>query len=260
MAIGWKRIEHSIKHLIVFSAFAVILFVCRNKEDKSKFCRFIADLHPYIFFAYFFESTSSMNLVFFHDYIDPFFLKIDNFIFGYQPTIEWGRRLDNYFWQEWFHFAYFAYYPMIVGMGIWLYLKRKEDYYRFTFLVFFLFYLCYVTYVFLPVIGGRFYDVNMSVTQEYRYGIFTRIMAFIYRNTHHRGAAFPSSHVAVALIVSLYAYKVKKVLGSIMLFITFSLAIATVYCHYHYFIDTIFGILYSVTAYATGLKIYSKYK
>ncbi len=259
LGIGWARIHHPLKNLVVFSIFLLILIFSRLYEDKNKILKIIADLHPYLFFAFFFEATSSMNLVFFKDYIDPFFQKIDKFIFGYQPTIVWGRKLDNYFWQEWFHFAYFSYYPMIVGVGIWLYSKRKEDFYRFTFLVYFLFYLCYVTYIFLPVIGGRYYDMNMQLTKEYRYGIFTKIMAFIYRNSPHKGGAFPSSHVAVALIVSLYSYRVKKILGSVLIFITFSLAIATVFCHYHYFIDTVFGIFYSILAYWLGLKIYRRY-
>ena len=256
---GWNYVKEPAKNLIIFLSFFLILFLSRKYQNKTGLLKFIADLHPYLFFAYFFETISSMNLVFFHNYIDPFFQKIDKFIFGYQPTIKWGRALDNYFWQEWFHFAYFSYYPMIVGVGLWLYIKRKEDFFRFTFLVYFLFYLCYVTYIFLPVIGGRFYDINMEITKEYRYGVFTRIMAFIYRNSPHKGGAFPSSHVAVALMVSLYAYKIKRKLGSILIFITFSLAIATIYCHYHYFIDTIFGIFYSILAYYFGLKIYRRY-
>ena len=257
---GWNWVHEPQKNIIVFSTFGISLYLFVKFEEKYKFVKFLKDWSPFIFFGYFFEATTSMNLIFIHHYIDPFFQKIDLAIFGYQPAIEWGRSLDNFFWQEWFHFAYFSYYLMIFGIAVWLYLKRRKNFYQYTFLVFFLFYVCYITYIFLPVIGGRFWQENMDIATKYRYGIFTRLMAFIYTNSPHKGAAFPSSHVAVALVVSLYAYKVKKMLGYILLFVTFSLAIATVYCHYHYFIDTIFGILYAIIFYIVGLKFYNNYE
>ncbi|MDY6915301.1 MAG: phosphatase PAP2 family protein, partial [Candidatus Cloacimonadota bacterium] len=119
----------------------------------------------------------------------------------------------------------------------------------------------YVTYMILPVIGGRWWEImegTEKLTTQMRHGIFTRIMALIYRGTTHQGGAFPSSHVAVAVVANLIAYFYNKKLGWSLFPLTFLLSISTVYCHYHYFIDTIFGLLYGIIFFFISIKLYGK--
>ncbi len=259
---GWSRIEHPLRQILLhFSIIILILGLTylHGKFPKSKFVFFLRLSYPLVLYGYFFESVSHLNLLIFHDYIDGFFQKIDFSIFGYQPTLYWGTHFDTFFLQELFHFSYFSYYLMFFILAITLFVKRKYEYLgEFIFTLSFVFYICFLTYVILPVIGGRFYPEAMELAKTLRYGIFTKIMAEIYIHSPHLGGAFPSSHVAIALVLMLSALKYEKKLGFVFIPITLLLSIATVYCHYHYFADVLGGILYVIIFYPLSFKLYSK--
>ena len=259
---GWSRIEHPLRQILLH--FSIILLILgltllHEKFPKSKFVFFFRLAYPLMLYGYFFESVSHMNLIIFHDYIDVFFQKIDFSIFGYQPTLYWGTHFDTFFLQELFHFSYFSYYLMFLILTITLFVKSKyEDLEEFIFTLSFVFYFCFITYVILPVIGGRYFPYAMEITQTLRYGIFTKIMAEIYIHSPHLGGAFPSSHVAIAIVLMLSALKYEKKLALIFIPITILLSISTVYCHYHYFIDVLGGISYVIIFYPLSFKLYSK--
>jgi len=256
---GWQNVHNPKVHFTAFSLIFLGIITLRYLSNKheSLIIRLIGEWYPVLLFGYFFEATSAVNKVVFRDYLDPFFQRIDFLLFGYQPAALWGQRFDNVILQELLHFAYFSYYLMIFGVTAYFYFKDMENFHRHIFLVSFLFYSCYIIYMILPVAGGRALPGLMELTTEYRYGIFTRIMAFIYEKTTHWGGAFPSSHVAVALIISYSSFKIKSWVGYSLLFISSLLTISTVYCHYHYFIDTIFGVFFSIIFFYLGKYIYS---
>ena len=253
---GWGKIRNPIIHFGAFTFIGIVILGLMITSHKSRFLQFIRDWYPMFVLTYFFEATSAMNLVIFHDFIDGFFQRIDFAIFGYQPARIWGIKFNDFFFQELFHFAYFSYYIMFPFLAFLLYFKHRKAFHHFVFIISFVFYICYITYNFLPVIGGRFWESTLELTKIYRFGIFTTIMAFIYNITTHFGGAFPSSHVAMAVAVTISALRNERWLGYIYVPITILLSISTVYCHYHYFIDTIAGIAYGIGFYYLALKLY----
>ncbi len=267
---GYSKVEHPLKLIVSFLSIIVFIIAISHfdtsgsllrREYKKRLIRFLHLWSAPMFFAFFFEATSAVNLVVFKDFLDPFFQRLDYLIFAYQPAMEWGTRWDNYFIQELLHFSYFSYYLMIFGVPFLIYFKRKEEIFkRVVFNISFVFYCCYLIFMVLPVIGGRALEGAFELTVQYRYGIFTHLMAYIYRATPHLGGAFPSSHVAIAVCISLISSKYFKVLPYILFPITFLLSISTVYCHYHYFVDTIAGVIYGAGCYYLSEKLYNKLK
>lgn len=251
------RMDEPLKHLVIFAVIIGFVLVLKSfyRKYPTKFWRFISDWYVILFFVYFFEATSKVNQIIFPEFLDPFFMKIDQFIFGYQPALEWSRRLDGWLISEILHLAYFSYYLSGI-FYLAVYIKDQRKFRLYAFVLAFTFFLCYLTYNVLPVVGGRYLPGMMELTQTYRYGPFTRIMAFIYNKSPHLGGAFPSSHVAIAVAVNLSAFDFNKKLGWIILTPVILLIISTVYCHYHYFIDTIFGLFYGIGFYLLGKKIY----
>jgi membrane-associated phospholipid phosphatase len=251
------RMHDPLKHLAIFSGIIVFVIILKSiyRKHPAGFWEVFKDWYIILFFVYFFETTSALNTIIFPEFLDEFFLKIDQSIFGYQPAVEWGKRLDNWLVSEILHLAYFSYY--ISGFFfLAVYLKNRSRFRLYAFNLAFVFFLCYFTYNILPVVGGRYLPGMMELTQTYRYGLFTRIMAFIYNHTPHLGGAFPSSHVAIAIVVNLCAFDYNKKAGWVILPVVILLTISTVYCHYHYFIDTVFGIIYGIAFYYLGKKIY----
>jgi membrane-associated phospholipid phosphatase len=277
---GWNSVQHPLKHFLSYISIITALFmliwtteylklynsqeycsngICRIMRPKAyKPMQFIRQYYPILLYLYFFESVSATNRVMFQDWLDPFFMQIDKAIFGYLPSNDWAIMFGNSLLSEMLHFAYFCYYPMIFGLPIYFYLKRRKAVDELVFVLSFVFYFCYFIFSWLPVIGGRYFPAAMAHTQAIDGGLFTRIMAVIYIKSPHLGGAFPSSHVAVAVVLSLMALKYNKWLGYVLLMITFFLSIATVYCHYHWFIDAVCGVITGLAGFGVGQIIYKK--
>ncbi len=211
--------------------------------------RFVRGIYPVLFFAYFFTSGYAVNRIVFADWLDPWFMGLDHKLFGYLPSMVWGVRYGDRFWQEVFHFAYFCYYPMIAGLPVYLYFKNRKGFEELIFALTFVFYLCYFIYSLLPVIGGRYLPEAMELASAYRDGFFTRLMALIYNTSGHLGGAFPSSHIAISLVLTVAALRYVRPLGYLFGVISLFLSIATVYCHYHWFVDAVAGVLTGILGY-----------
>jgi len=255
---GWTRVHNPLKHFFTFSIIGIIILSLRNLSSKSKIIAFLYDWYPMFAFTYFFEATSALNKVIFPHFLDPFFQKIDFAIFGYQPAMYWGTHFSNFFLQELLHFGYFCYYLIIPGVGFYYYFKDRNTFRKFIFTVSFVFYSCFLIFDILPVIGGRALPGAMELTKSYRYGIFTRTIAFIYNNSKHLGGAFPSSHVAIAVAITVSTFRNAKRLRWILAGITLLLSISTVYCHYHYFIDMVVGLIFGISVFYLSLYVYQK--
>ncbi|HPY95889.1 MAG: phosphatase PAP2 family protein [Candidatus Cloacimonadales bacterium] len=270
ISIGYQRIENAQGLLLIFLSIATLLLAIAHYDDKlsmkadsfaSRILHFAHLWFAPAFFALFYEATSQVNLVVFSEYLDPIVQKWDYLIFGYQPALVWGTKWDWAWLQELMHFSYFSYYMMIFIVPFYIYFRRKEDIFkRIVFNISFVFYLCYFFYMVLPVTGGRAIEEAFALTVEYRYGVFTHIMAFIYRMSPHFGGAFPSSHVAIALTISIISAKYIKYLPYILFPLTFMLSISTVYCHYHYFVDVPVGAACGALFFYLSEKAFKKIK
>lgn len=213
---------------------------------------FLRGIYPVILFAYFYTSLKCVSRIIFPHWLDPYFMRIDHAIFGYYPSLVWGMKYDTMFWQEFFHFSYFCYYPMIGGLPTYLYFKNKAAFRELIFNLAFVFYCCYTFYSLVPVIGGRYISEAYHLAHAYRMGPFTHIMAYIYNHSGHWGGAFPSSHIAITLVLTVAALKYVRKWGYVFCVVSLFLSIATVFCHYHWFIDAVAGVLTGVLGYFAG--------
>ncbi|MDP2172569.1 MAG: phosphatase PAP2 family protein [Candidatus Cloacimonadaceae bacterium] len=267
MLIGLSRATDVYLHLPAYLSILALVFLMawaqQNLDPVTKprmhsALSFVRSIYPVLLFGYFFTSSYAVNRVIFADWLDPLFHKIDHQLFGYYPSMVWGQRFSHWAVSELFHFAYFCYYLMIAGLPVYLYFKKKAAFKELIFNLTFVFYLCYWIYSFLPVVGGRFFPEAMEMTKHYRAGVFTHIMVFIYSNTVHLGGAFPSSHVGITVVLTIAALKFVRPLGYIFAVITFFLTLATVYCHYHWFIDAVAGVGIGILGYYLALFVHRK--
>lgn len=244
-------------HLLI--AGLVLLFAWLERSvDLSRWpnllrtLRFIRGIYPVLLFTYFYSSLHAVSRIIFPVWLDPWFMELDRKIWGYYPSLVWGLRYNHWLIQDFFHFAYFCYYPMIAGLPVYLYIKNRPAFRELIFSLTFVFYVCYVFYSLVPVVGGRILTEAYELSQSYRGGLFTRIMALIYSRSSHWGGAFPSSHIAIAIVLSFAALKFTRKWGYVFCVISLFLSIATVYCHYHWFVDAVAGVLTGVLGYYAG--------
>ncbi len=105
------------------------------------------------------------------------------------------------------------------------------------------FYVYYLIYLALPVVGAT----SLVPAESPAGGPFAHLMRVIYDNFEPPGASFPSSHVGIAVLVLIFAFRhVSWRVSLIYAVVCVSLTLSTVYCRYHYAIDVIAGLVSGV--------------
>jgi membrane-associated phospholipid phosphatase len=161
-------------------------------------------------------------------------------LFGFEPSLSWVRAQPWPWLSRLLHLGYLSFYPIVVGVPLGLWLARRRDGARVTLrLVMITFYVCYVLFLLFPVAGPRtaFPLADNEATR-------TEVAAFTRRLLGAGsawGTAFPSSHVAVALVASVSAGRAWAGHGAPLLAATGLLALGTVYGQFHYALDVLAG-------------------
>lgn len=229
------------------------------RQPDNRVVGFFRAFYPMLLYTAFYRETELLNRLIVSDYLDPWFIHLEHRLFGFQPSLLFMEWLPQRWVAEIFYAAYFSYYIMIVGVGIALFVRGRDAFAHYLTVVSLVFYVCYLTYIFLPVCGPRvFYEdfVGIDLPPEIRAlgvahpfpetvraGVFPSIIFLIYRHLEAAGAAFPSSHVAVAICTTWFSFLYLKRIRHVHAFVTVLLCISTVYCRYHYVVDVLAGAL-----------------
>jgi membrane-associated phospholipid phosphatase len=233
---------------------------------------FLRHFYPVLLFAWFFSETAWLNRMFFSQYMDAGVIRLEQALFGFQPSVVFMQKLPYLAVSELFYASYFCYYVMIGGVGIALYLRDRRQFFHYVSVISFVFYICYTLYIILPIIGPRvfFYEIadyslpvelqNLASSDTYpeavQTGLFFRVMAFIYRMFEAPGAALPSSHVAIALATVFFSFRYLRKIRYPHLIVAVLLCFSTVYCRYHYALDVAAGVLTAVALVPLGNWLY----
>ncbi|MFW6457415.1 MAG: phosphatase PAP2 family protein [Planctomycetota bacterium] len=247
-----------------------LLIRLHARIPRHRVINMLRHFYPVILYTAFYRETGVLNRLFMSSYLDGFFASIDKAIFGYQPAAYLMTAFPSTWISEIMYISYFSYYVMIVGVGLALYFKSKQAFWRYLTVVSFVFYICYLTYIIFPVIGGRafwspieglpqadmFEFYPLAFPDSVKAGPFFHIMDFIYTHFEAEGAAFPSSHVAVSLCSLYFSWIYLKTIRHIHCVFVILLCISTVYCRYHYVVDVFAGIITAVVLVYIGDRLF----
>jgi membrane-associated phospholipid phosphatase len=138
------------------------------------------------------------------------------------------------------HAAYLSYYFVLAlaPLGLWL-SGRREAARRTLLLMMVTFYVCSALFLLFPVAGPRYlFAPAANAATATPIAVFThRLVA----GGSAWGTAFPSSHVAVALVAAVCAWRGWRPLGAALLPAAALLALGTVYGQFHYAVDAVAG-------------------
>lgn len=236
---------------------------------------FLRHYYPVLLYTAFYRETGALNRMFVPDYLDAHFIWLEEQWFGFQPCLAFMDALPYLAVSEVFYASYFSYYIMIGGVGLALYLRNPRQFFHYVSVVSFVFYLCYLTYICLPVMGPRAFFRELDgfrlpeAIQAYagvptypdaiKVGWFYQLMAWIYRNFEGPGAAFPSSHVAIAIVTVWFSFLYLRRIRYPHLVVAALLCASTVYCRYHYVVDVVAGVLTAVLLVPLGNALYRRF-
>jgi len=107
----------------------------------------------------------------------------------------------------------------------------------------------YVVFVLFPVQGPRYLWPASTAIPD---GVFRALTLRVLEGGSSRGTAFPSAHVAVAAMQSLFALQWHRPFGVLLSVLTALLTLGAVYGGYHYAVDVLAG---AVVGLAAGLAL-----
>ena len=241
---SWNQTENVVDLLIIRGiVFTISLaFIFFNSRLKSTAFSLLRNIYPVLFAGYFYTETVHYNKLFF-DNLDPIFIHLDQWLFGFQPSIQFSE----YFYQPWFtelmYFGYFSFYFIILGFVFALCFKRRALFLENTYKLAFSLLFFYFIFAIFPSAGPQFYFNEIERAVPTNGFWFQDIMHAIQAGAEQPTGAFPSSHVGVTITILLLAKKSLPLFYKICLPIAVILILSTVYIKAHYAVDAIFGII-----------------
>lgn len=200
---------------------------------------------------------------------DLLFIKWDFILFGVNPT-QWAYQFANPVLTEFLQIVYAYYYPMIIVIGLQLYLRHRYKEFKYAiFIIFFSFYFSYLLYFIFPANGPRFHLHDFfAVSQELPGLLLTEpIRAFLNfgesippgitnPQDHVQRDAMPSLHIITAFLITYISWKVRSRSFWFYLPYFFCMAAATIYLRYHYFVDILGGLVVCAITIMLGNLVY----
>ncbi len=257
-------------HALAIGAIHLVIRLHEARPDL-KFVGFIRHFYPVLLYGPLYCETGWLNQVFVSGFLDPTFIRLDGRLFGCQPSLVLMAHFPSPILSETFYAAYFSYYPMLSGIGLALFLRSREQFFHYLSVLSFVFYVCYAAYIFIPVVGPQIFfpelahaalpaAVQPAVVPAFpaavQAGPAFQLMQWIYEHFESPGAAFPSSHVAIALTTVFFSFQYLRRIRWLHLCVALLLCIATVYCRYHYLVDAIAGALAAAILIPLGSRLY----
>jgi membrane-associated phospholipid phosphatase len=164
------------------------------------------------------------------------------------------RALPFTWLSELLHLFYFSYYLLIPALGLVLYVRRREAFRRFLFASILTFLACIAVFTLFPVLGPNY---------VFERGADTIPVGPIARSVHRLvdagsspGTAFPSSHVAVGVVVLLATLRWARRWTWLFAPVVLGLWWGTVYGVFHYVVDGIAGSLIAAAFFGVSVPVY----
>ena len=215
--------------------------------------RFVGEFYPLLLLYPLYAELGALNAVAptFHDARVQTW---ETLLFGGQPSSGWIRAQPWPWLSNLLHAAYLSYHLILAGAPLGLWLSGRAGGARRTVTAMMIcFYACYTVFLLFPVAGPRYlFPLAHNAATATPLAVFTQQLLDA---ASSRGTAFPSSHVAAALVASLTALREWRPLGAALLPAALLLALGTIYGQLHYAVDALAGAAVAALILAAGSRL-----
>jgi membrane-associated phospholipid phosphatase len=230
----------------------VIVFVF-PRLPSHRWIDVLRDWLPVLALPFLYAEVGRLDRLLDTGYHDGTISAVDQALFG-RPGAALRRFLPWPAVVEYLHFSYVAYYVLLPLLGGALYLRGRREEFRYVLAVTLgTFYVCYLCFIVFPVAGPWYRRPHPSYAHMNLF--FPAVVQQVLDHWASKGAAFPSSHVAVAVVIWLLAWQLTRRVFWLLALIVPALAIGTVYGGFHYTVDVGAGLLVGVACYLVGPRL-----
>jgi len=249
---------------VVLAVHGLILW---REHTENRVVEFFRWLYPILLYTGLYWETHLLDGMVLARPLDTYVMAADHWLFGCHPSQVLAGRWSHVLVSELFYAAYFSYYVMVAGTGLYLYFASRRAFMRFITVVSFVFYACYLIYILLPVMGPYAMPPDtpawgaagavLGQRATAPSGPFAAVMHLIYSAFEiEGGAAFPSSHVAVAIATLWFTWPRLRRVRWMHLVAVLLLGVSTVYCGYHYAVDVLAGVVAGLLLIPAGVGLF----
>ncbi len=220
----------------------VLLITLIPASAENPLWKSIRITYPLFLIIFFYRALSPQFFLINSSPLDSAVHAFEMSVLGFDPAFILQPYMEIWI-NELMSLGYLSYYFLIpLAAAAFIYHKKWETLERLTFGVIFTFYLSYILFIIFPVVGPRFYLEN-SYYLPIIGPFFTPFTQYVVMKGGHFGAAMPSTHCAVALVIIWITGKEygKTTMPGILLLIL--LCGSTVWGRYHYLSDVVTGLL-----------------
>lgn len=245
---GWPVVAAGHVALFFLALFIATVRPTLEGPPPRRWLRVVADWYPLLIIPLLYSALDVLNTAVWDGrFFDPLILRAEEWLFGGQPSSTFARAVPWVPLSELLHAAYISYYPLIYLPPLALYLRgQRKEFQATLWPMVTAFLLHYIVFIYFPVQGPRylFPIPGGAVAQGPIFGLAHSIL----ETGSSRGAAFPSSHMAIAVVQTVSAFRFLPRAAPVILLATVGLGVGAVYGGIHYATDMVAGAM-------TGLAI-----
>jgi hypothetical protein len=238
--------DHSdfiLSHLFHAGTICVTLSVAYWVPRNGRFWPFVRHGYPVLLFGFLYLDNAPYISLFFDDWFDPMLIRFEASLFGVHPNQVLARLDQTWLFELWM-LGYFFYYllaPVAVAVAIWK--NQVELFRRMVVAACAAFFISYVMFWLFPLEGPRW--AMATALPPLRGGVFHTLVMSIQQGAIH-GGCMPSSHTAVAWVVTYYIHRIDVRAGRALILISLLLSVGCVWGRFHYVTDVAVGMLISL--------------
>jgi len=234
-------------HVTLFAA----LLLLNRANPSTGILRVIRDWHPLMLFPLLYKEVQLLAAVIGDWRLTTAIPAWESALFAGQPSLYLSERLAFVPLSEYLHFCYLSYVIVIPSVSAYWYISgRRAAFGELLLMLSTVLLGSYLFFILLPVDSPYYLSQRLGPPLSGHF--FFDLVHQISARGGARGGAFPSAHVSGAVVVCLVAWRHQRRLAYLIIPLTVSLIIGTVYGRFHYVLDTLAGAALAivvVTAY-----------
>lgn len=256
----WSSVDHAPLRLgfrLGVAAF-ILSYVPFAQRRPTPLAAALRDFYYMLVFIYYYMETATLHQALWGGTrFDDEIAWVDQFFFGFQPSLEFWKAAPRAWFSELMNFCYTFYYMLFAlgGLVIWLCRDEGRAYGRTHHAIVFTMLICYLIFIAFPVLGPQFRYADQHDRQQFAGYVFKFVLDSILEFGEVPTGAFPSSHVALAMVIMLAFWNHARMAFWVSLPWTLGLMVSTVYIQAHYVIDIPAGVVVGLLGYWVSERV-----
>ncbi|HEY4130121.1 MAG TPA: phosphatase PAP2 family protein [Gemmatimonadaceae bacterium] len=207
--------------------------------SEQRVARLVGDVGPLLLMPALYAELPQLIAVIGNGYHDLLIQHLELRVFGEHPSRTFAGRFPITALSEVLHAGYLTYYPAVFVPAAWLYAKReRRGFAQLVLGVAATYAVCWAIFICFPVEGPRYEWVAPAGVPD---GAVRRLALAILTGGSSRGAAFPSSHMAISVVQTVVMWRWSRGAALVLAVLATLVGLGAVYGGFHYGIDIVAG-------------------